>query len=169
MELNEALQKLDQLQRKQQAYNHAMGLIDFDGMTSAPKGTAANRAETLGILSEEIYKLTTGEETIALLDYLYDHREELDQVHKRIVEVMHEDIDNTRKIPMDVYVAQQKLTIESENIWHKAKETNDYALFMPYLEKMIDMTRTVTGYVKPNMPTYDALLDSFEKGLTPSR
>ena len=49
MELTAALQKLDQLQRKQLAYSHAMGLIDYDGMTAAPSGTAANRAETLGI------------------------------------------------------------------------------------------------------------------------
>lgn len=55
MELTAALQKLDQLQRKQLAYSHAMGLIDYDGMTAAPSGTAANRAETLGILAEERY------------------------------------------------------------------------------------------------------------------
>lgn len=54
MELTAALQKLDQLQRKQLAYSHAMGLIDYDGMTAAPSGTAANRAETLGILAEEV-------------------------------------------------------------------------------------------------------------------
>ena len=40
MELTAALQKLDQLQRKQLAYSHAMGLIDYDGMTAAPSGTA---------------------------------------------------------------------------------------------------------------------------------
>lgn len=65
MELTAALQKLDQLQRKQLAYSHAMGLIDYDGMTAAPSGTAANRAETLGILAEEVYKLSTGDETVA--------------------------------------------------------------------------------------------------------
>ena len=105
MELTAALQKLDQLQRKQLAYSHAMGLIDYDGMTAAPSGTAANRAETLGILAEEVYKLSTGDETVALLDELHARMDELDEVHQRIVKVMYKNIDETRRIPMEEYVA----------------------------------------------------------------
>lgn len=166
MDLQIALQKLDQLQRKQLAYNHAMGLISFDGATNAPSATASNRAETLGILSEEMYKLTTGEETVQLLDELYACREELDQKHRRIVELMHKDIEDTRKIPMDEYIAYQKLCVEAEDIWHKAKETNNFPLFAPYLEKLVDFTRRIAQCTRPDMPVYDALLDQYEKGLT---
>lgn len=166
MELHEALKKLDQLQRKQIAYNHAMGMISYDGDTVAPKGTAANRAETLGILSEESYKLSTCEETISLLDTLYACREDLDPKHRRIVEVMHKSIEDTRKIPMDEYIAYQKLSVEAADVWHKAKDTNDYSLFMPYLEKLIDFSRRFAHYTRPDMPVYDALLDQYEKGLT---
>lgn len=166
MELHEALAKLDQLQRKQIAYDHVMGMISYDGDTVAPKGSSANRAETLGILSEEIYKLSTCEDTISLLDVLHGRRDELDLKHRRIVEVMHKDIENTRKIPMDEYIAYQKLSVEAGDIWHKAKEENNYALFMPYLEKLIDFSRRFVHYTRPDMPVYDALLDQYEKGLT---
>lgn len=165
MDLQNALQKLDQLQRKQLAYGHAMGLISFDGATVAPSGTAANRAETLGILSEEMYKLTTSEETVQLLDELYAVREELDAKHRRIVEMMHKDIEDMRKIPMEEYIAYQKLCVESEDIWHKAKETNDFPLFAPYLEKLIETTKRITHYTSPDKQVYDALLDQYEKGL----
>ena len=166
MELQEAISKLDLLQRKQQAFGHAMGLISYDGATVAPKGTSANRAETLGILSEEMYKLSTGEETIALLDELYSRRDELDYTHRRIVEVMHKDIENMRKIPMEEYIAYEKLCVEAEDIWRTAKDTNDYPLFMPYLEKLIDFSRRIAHYTRPDLPVYDALLDQYEKGLT---
>jgi len=166
MELQEALQKLDALQRKQLAYGHAMGLIEFDGATAAPSGTAANRAETLAILSEEEYKLSTGEETIALIDFLHGRREELEPTQRRIVEKMFEDIDDMRKVPMEEYVAYQRLTTESDDVWHKAKEADDYPLFMPYLERMIEANKRLMGYMRPGKPTYDALLDRFEKGLT---
>lgn len=166
MELTAALQKLDQLQRKQLAYSHAMGLIDYDGMTAAPSGTAANRAETLGILAEEVYKLSTGDETVALLDELHARMDELDEVHQRIVKVMYKNIDETRRIPMEEYVAYQKLTTESDAIWHTAKESNDYALFMPYLERLIAQTQRIMRYIKPDQPVYDTLLDRFETGLT---
>ena len=61
MELNEMVSRLTALQKRIVAYHHAMGLISYDGQTTAPRGSGENRAETLGMLSEEIYKLTTGE------------------------------------------------------------------------------------------------------------
>ena len=63
MQLQQAREKFVQLQSKLSAYNHAMSLIFYDGATTAPKATAANRGHTLSILSEESYKLSTGEET----------------------------------------------------------------------------------------------------------
>ena len=70
MELNEAIQKFYGLQAKLCAYYHAMSLIHYDGATCAPKGTAANRGQTLSILSAESYTLSTGDDTVALLEYL---------------------------------------------------------------------------------------------------
>ena len=45
MELAQAITKLDALQRKMFAYNHAMGVLYYDGATAAPAGSAANRAD----------------------------------------------------------------------------------------------------------------------------
>ena len=67
MTLDEAIKSLMALQAKLAAYGHAMGLLFYDGATTAPKGSAKNRAESLGVLSEETYRLQTGEETAALL------------------------------------------------------------------------------------------------------
>lgn len=166
MNLQNALSKLDALQRKQLAYQHAMGLIDYDGAAAAPSGAAANRGETLAILSEESYKLSTGSETVALLDALHENRDQLDETHRRIVETMYEDIDEMRKVPMDVYVDYQRLLNESQAVWHRAKESDVYALFMPVLKRMIDANKRIMAYAKPDMPVYDALLNRFEKGLS---
>lgn len=166
MEMKEALQRLDALQRKQIAYGHALGLISFDASTSAPSGTAANRGETVAILSEEIYRMTTGEETAALLDELYENRAALDLKTSRIVEIMRRDIDETRRIPMAEFVAYQRLLNEADDVWRRAKEQSDYPAFMPYLEQLIAATQRIMGYIKPGVPAYDAMLDRFEKGLT---
>ena len=60
MTLENAREALMKLQRKTAAYYHAMGLISYDGDTTAPKETAANRAASLTVLSEEVYLLSTG-------------------------------------------------------------------------------------------------------------
>ena len=66
MTLTEARERLEALQKKLSAYSHAMGLLSYDGVTAAPKGTAANRGQTLGVLSEELYRLTTGPDTVPI-------------------------------------------------------------------------------------------------------
>lgn len=109
MTLDEAIKSLMALQAKLAAYGHAMGLLFYDGATTAPKGTAANRGQTMSILSEEHYKLTTGEETIALLEFLDAHKSELDEKQQRMVFLLIKDIRNMQKIPMDEYVAYQQL------------------------------------------------------------
>ena len=79
MNLQEAIAKLYAWQNKLSAYNHAMSIIYYDGATVAPKKTAANRAHTLGILSEETYNLTTNEDTVAMLEFLDTHMNELEE------------------------------------------------------------------------------------------
>ena len=44
MTLDEAIKSLMALQAKLAAYGHAMGLLFYDGATTAPKGTAPRSA-----------------------------------------------------------------------------------------------------------------------------
>lgn len=111
MTLDEAIKSLMALQAKLAAYGHAMGLLFYDGATTAPKGTAANRGQTMSILSEEHYKLTTGKETVALLEFLDAHKSGLNEKQQRMVFLLIKDIRNMQKIPMDEYVAYQQLLV----------------------------------------------------------
>ena len=77
MTIREALDQFYKNQAKLSAYGHAMSLIYYDGATTAPKGTAQNRAHALSILSEDMYKFSTSDETLALLEFLDEHKAEL--------------------------------------------------------------------------------------------
>ena len=101
MDINTAIQQFMQLQAKLSAYQHAMSLIFYDGVTSAPKATAANRGQTLSVLSAESYMLSTGEETVKLLEYLNAHKDELTDAQNRMVFLALRDIRDMQKIPMD--------------------------------------------------------------------
>lgn len=92
----------------------------------------------MSILSEEHYKLTTGGETVALLEFLDAHKSELNEKQQRMVFLLIKDIRSMQKIPMDEYVAYQQLLVEADDVWHRAKETSDFALFEPVLEKFRD-------------------------------
>ncbi len=163
--VKEALAQLDAIQKKLTAIEHATALIYYDGVTTAPKDTAANRGETLAIMSEEEYKLSTSTETVELLEFLDSKKEELDEKQKRIVYIMLKDIREMQKIPMDEYVAFEKLLVEADDIWHRAKEASDYEMFRPTLEKLFEMTRKFSEYIEPGKDPYDTCLNRYEKGL----
>ena len=63
-----AAEKLNALEAQLSAYSHAMGLLNCDGETAAPKNSAAGRGRTTGILSEAYYKLFVNDETKEILE-----------------------------------------------------------------------------------------------------
>ena len=166
MTLEEARQKLDELQKKLSAYDHATALIYYDGCTAAPKGTAENRAQTMAVLGQESYILSTGDETAALLEYLDAHKEELTERERRMVFLLLKGIRQMRKIPMDEYVALQRLMVEADDVWHTAKETSDFPLFEPVLEKVFAAYKKIAGYCAPEKDPYDYWLNEYEEGVS---
>ena len=163
--LEEARAQLMSLQRKMAAYEHATGLIYYDGCTTAPKGTADNRAATLSILSEEIYRQSTSDETVELLEFLDANKDDLSFDEKRMVYLLLKDIREMQKIPMDEYIAYQELLVKAEDVWHNAKEASDFEMFRPYLEDLFDYQKKFAKYIDPDMDPYDHCLNEYEEGL----
>ena len=166
MNLQEARAALTAWQDKMSAYNHAMSLIYFDGDTVAPKGTSENRGHALGILSAESYKLSTCPETIEMLEFLDAHKDELDEKEQRIVFLALKEMREMQKIPMEEFVAYQQLLVEASDKWHTAKETNDFELFCPILEKVFATQLRFAELCAPEKDPYDYCLGNYEDGLT---
>ena len=166
MTLEEAKIQLEELQQKMSAYDHATSLIYYDGVTAAPAGTAGNRAQTLGVLSGEMYRLATGPDTAALLEYLDENKAELNERERRIVFLLLKDIRQMRKIPMDEYISYQRLLAEADDVWHRAKENSDFALFEPVLEKIFETNIRFAGYCAPDKAPYDYWLNEYEEGVS---
>ncbi len=158
-------QKLYDLQTRMSAYEHAMGLISYDAVTTAPKGTASNRERTLAVLSEESYKLSTGSETVELLEELSSHKDELTDEENRMVYLLSKDLQMLSKIPMEEYVAYQQLLVQADAVWHEAKEKSDFASFLPYLEKIFETNKRFALYCAPDKDPYDFWLNEYEEGL----
>lgn len=54
--------------------------------------------------------------------------------------------------------------------WHGQKQSkkNDFKLFEPYLDKIIELSRKAADYLGYDEYPYDALLDLYEEGLRAS-
>ena len=166
MTLTDAREQLKTLQAKLKAYYHASTMIFYDGQTTAPKGTAANRARTLSVLSEEEYKLSTGKETVELLEFLDANKDELNEEERREVFLLLKSIRQMQKVPMNEYVEYEELLVEADDVWHRAKEASDFSMFEPVLEKIFETNKRFAGYFAPGKDPYDYWLGEYEDGLT---
>lgn len=164
MEKKEALQQLDLLQKKLFAYNTASSALFLDSVTVAPRDTAEGRGVALGILAGESQRLMTDPKTAELLTFLAAQKDELDEVTRREVEELARTHERMTQIPEEEYVEYARLTNEASDVWHRAKETSDFELFRPVLEKLVEYNRKFAGYYNCKKKPYDALLDEYERG-----
>ena len=77
MTFEEARKNLIDLELREFAYDHAAGMLYFDGVTAAPRGTFVSRGRTLSVLNEEMYRLTSSEAAHETLRVLAERRDEL--------------------------------------------------------------------------------------------
>ena len=164
--LDQALKDISKLEKDLAAYRHALGVLEFDGATAAPSGSWEGRGVAMGVLSEAIYKLTTDESTGDLVEYLKSHKDELDAVTCRKAELISRNYEQFHRIPAEEYVAYTVLVNDAQAAWEKAKNGNDFSVFQPYLQKIVDFNRKFAGYYHPEMQPYDALLNEYEEGMT---
>ena len=166
MELNEALAKLAELQKKLYAYQAADSALYLDGTTVAPKDTAEGRGVALGILAGERHKLFSAPEVGELLDFLWEKKGELEHPVRRQVEELRRSYAQLTRIPADEYMEYAVLTNEASDVWHRAKEAGDFELFRPLLEKLVAFNIKFAGYYDSTKAPYDALLNEYERGVT---
>jgi len=166
MDLEEARSFLKETEKAEAAYNHASGLLYYDGVTQAPRGSAQNRSETMAFLSGESYKLSTSPALFEAVYTLADHLDALDPVEKRKVVLKKKSMEELKKIPQDEYVAYNRLLSDAEAAWHTAKEEDDYPLFAPYIEKIVATLNRFDRLIAPEKDPYNYQLDQFEEGLT---
>ena len=163
--INEKLRALETLQKKLYAYNCASNSLYLDAVTVAPKNTAEGRGVALSILAGELQKLMTAPETLALVEELYARRETLDTLHRREVEELRRSCRQLTRIPAEEYMAYSELTNRASDVWHKAKEENDFASFCPILQELVEYNRKFAGYYDAEKAPYDALLNEYERGV----
>ncbi len=154
--------------RKMGHYQEALRLMEWDLRTGAPKKGHDLRAEALGTLSSQVFRMSTSQEMEQFLQELSNPTvySELDTVNQALVRVLAKDFELSRKIPPERYEAYVILASQAESVWEDAKEQSNFTLFQPYLEKIVAMKREFIDYWGYQETMYDTLLDQFEPGLT---
>ncbi|MEH7415242.1 carboxypeptidase M32 [Neobacillus drentensis] len=169
--LQKALGEFIQLDEKITHYSSILGLVDWDQKVMAPKKGRNIFSKATGTLRTEIFQLSVSQEMGQLLEALTleNHYLQLDQVTRAKVREYKEYYQKSKAIPADLFKDYSILTAQANDAWEEARDKNDFASYLPYLEKIIDYKRQFAEIFGYDEHPYDALLDEFEPGLTVKR
>jgi carboxypeptidase Taq len=147
------------------SYGLALNTLYWDQVTIAPKKGQAYRNKMISILSGELFDYQISEEVITLLEAVKQDPE-ADEITVIEVKQILKELNHIRYIPKREYIAFTQLLGDSEIAWERAKETNDWQLFKPFLSQVIQQTKQNISYRKSDLPVYQQLLDDFEPGMS---
>ena len=168
--MQKALDFYLQQRRKIVALNYVGFVISWDMETDAAENSIMADSEQVAVVSEMSYLLMTDPEFEKAVATLYDNKEQLDEVLRHEIEVAYTEVQNTKKIPQDEYTAYSELTSKAYPVYVKAKNENNFELFRPYLEKIVDYCRKQTKWLQTDdLKGYDVLLNQYEPHYTQAK
>ena len=142
------------------------GVLDWDQQTYMPKAGAALRGDQLALLASMAHKQAIdpafGELLLAVeaTPFVADP----DSIEAANVREWRHGYDRATKIPGRLVEELAKATAQAQPAWQQARSKNDFATFLPHLDKVLALKREEANAVGFAAHPYDALLDEYEPG-----
>ena len=163
--MEEKIKKFREMIKEKKIIDSMLALLQWDLETQAPKGGYKLISEMIGELSLKSYNLTTSKEFLEMLKELKKNEEKLDDIIKREIELLEEEVEKIKVIPSEEYKMYSELTAKAQGIWEIARENNDFESFAPILEQIFNFNRKFIEYRGIKEDVYSEILNDYEKGM----
>jgi len=160
--------KLDQLKEilgEVSDVNHAASVLGWDQQVNMPSAGGEARGQQLATLGKISHAKSTSDEVGKLLDDLKKEYEGSDSDDAALVRVAARDFDKATRVPGEFVAKQAVVTTSAFEAWVEARGKSDFSIFLPHLEKVMDLMREYVSFFPPSDHPYDALLDDYEPGM----
>ena len=147
--------------------NHVISVLGWDQQTYMPPAGAEERGSHLATISTIAHEKFVTAEVGQLLQDLHPLVENgnPDSDAARLVKVTTREYERQVKVPSDMVAEFARVTTMAQQVWQTAKAENNFAKFLPHLEKVVDLRRRYAELFAPYDHIYDPLLDEFEPGM----
>jgi len=166
MTIEQGILQLESLDKLMSALRYNQALMGWDSMTLASKKGINERSDVIGTMSELFFKQFINDDVKNTLDFLNENKASLDSITQAKLLIYTQDFERISKIPMDEYANYEALIAKSNVAWEEAKNTDDFTVFAPYLEKVLTTLKKFVGYRGYTGHPYNTLLGDYEFGLT---
>jgi carboxypeptidase Taq len=145
----------------------AQEILFWDQTVMMPPGGGAVRGAQVTTLDRIAHEKFISDEIGTLLEALAHYEQELDydSDDASLIRTTRRDWEKAHRVPAELAAEMTGAAADAHDVWAKARAENDYALFLPHLERAVELKRRYVecfeGYDEP----YDVLLDDYEPGM----
>ncbi len=145
----------------------AAALLNWDQQTYMPPKGNQDRGHQLATLKRLAHERLTSDRVGRLLDELQPNAAQLpaDSDEARLIKVTTHKYEKNVKVIAEWVSAYSQACAIGYSAWTEARSKNDFASFLPHLEKIVDLRRAHADFFAPYDHVYDPLLDDYEKGM----
>ena len=148
----------------------AAGVLGWDQRVSMPPLGTEARANQLATLGRLIHEKFTDPEIGRLLDTLtpLEATEPYDSYRASLVRVTRRDWEKQRRVPVELEEEMTRAAAGGHHAWVEARKNRDFASFLPYLERNVELKRRYVECFEWSDSPYTPLLDDYEPGMLTS-
>ena len=160
------LNELYKILKVLKTYEHAEAILSFDFETSAPEKAREEQGEVMSYFSNEAFKIENSKKTKALVVYLHEHIDELDELDKVLAKDLYDDYLKSKNVTPKVQLKWSKMLNKAYIDWLSAKQAKDFKLFKKSLGNVISVHKeSVALRENAKSDVYDTLLNDYEEGV----
>ncbi|MDA3813743.1 MAG: carboxypeptidase M32 [Candidatus Cloacimonetes bacterium] len=158
--------KLKELDHEIYLLSHGIALLQWDQETYMPESAVNERSEQIalfeGILHNKLTDSIWGELFANLSVDDHSIPEKFNNNDNAFLREAYRRYRRKIKLPVELIKEFSAEVSISQSKWIKAKKEDNFSIFAPHLEKIIDFSRKIADLVGYTEHPYDALLDEYE-------
>ena len=166
--MSDKLERLKTILAEVTDLSRAAAVLEWDQETYMPPGGVAARSDQLSTLLRLSHVRFTADDVGRLLSELEEETagRPFDSYEASLVRVTRRDYDQDHKLSAELVSEVARASSTARPVWEKARREGDFKLFVPALEKNVELNRRIADALGYKDRPYDALLDRSEPGMT---
>jgi carboxypeptidase Taq len=161
----DALEQLKERLTEVQDLGKIARVLGWDQLTMMPRAGIGHRAEQGATLSRVAHEKFTDPAIGKLLDELRPLEDSLDpdSDDAALIRLVRRDYEKAVNVPSSLRAEMARAASQANPVWVKAKAESDFASFLPYLQKNVELKLQYAELVDDGADErYDVLLDDYE-------
>ncbi len=144
----------------------AASIQAWDRQTYMPEGSVRGRAEQLASLVRLAHEMLVSPETGELLERAGEQEPGSDEA--ALLRLARREYDRASRPPARLVAETSRATALAEPAWIQARESSDWSLFAPHMERVLALKQEEASHLDGEHP-YDAMPDRYDPGASIQR